>query len=152
MTAITFEPVAPSAVDSVVARESARHLAGALANAGGIVRLRVEDRDGTNEPMAIPTAALRLLLAILGEMASGNAVRLIPEQAELTTGQAADMLNVSRPYLVQLLDKGEIPSHRVGTHRRVQLHDVMAYRDEHYRARGKILDEMAAIDQELGLT
>jgi excisionase family DNA binding protein len=155
MTELTFdptEPVAPSAADTIVARESARHLVDALAKANGAVRLRLEDPDGTTEPITVPSAAFRLLLIILAEMAKGNAVRVIPHHAELTTGEAAELLNVSRPFVVRLLDEGQIPSHRVGTHRRVLFKDVMTYRDEHFRARSKILDEMAAIDQELGLT
>jgi excisionase family DNA binding protein len=90
-------------------------------------------------------------VAILSEMARGNAVRVIPHHAELTTGEAAELLNVSRPYVVRLLDEGRIPSHKVGTHRRVLLKDAMAYREEHYRARSAVLDQIAAIDQELGL-
>jgi excisionase family DNA binding protein len=155
MTTLTFdptEPVAPSAADTAVARESALSLVGALAKANGTVRLRVEEPDGTGQPITIPSAAFRLLLAILSEMANGNAVRVIPHHAELTTGEAAELLNVSRPYVVRLLDEGEIPSYRVGTHRRALFKDVMAYREEHYRARSAVLDRMAAIDQELGLT
>ena len=155
MTELTFdptEPVAPSAADTIVARESARHLVDALAKANGTVRLRLEEPNGITEPITVPSAAFRLLLIILAEMAKGNAVRVIPHHAELTTGEAAELLNVSRPFVVRLLDEGQIPSHRVGTHRRVLFKDVMTYRDEHYRARSKILDEMAAIDQELGLT
>ena len=155
MTALAFdptEPVAPSAADAVAARESAPRLAGALATANGTVRLRLEEPEGANEPITVPATAFRLLVAILTEMARGNAVRVIPLHAELTTGEAAELLNVSRPYVVRLLDEGQIPSHKVGTHRRVLFKDVMAYREEHFRARSAVLDRMAAIDQELGLT
>lgn len=145
------EPVVPSAADTAAARESTPRLAGALAKANGTVKLHLEEAEGANEPIAIPSAAFQLLLAILSEMARGNAVRVIPQHAELTTGETAELLNVSRPYVVRLLDEGRIPSHKVGTHRRVLLKDVMAYREEHYRARSAVLDRMAAIDQELGL-
>ncbi len=146
------EPVAPTAADTLVARESARRLAPELAKANGTVQLRVGAPDGSAEPVTIPTAAFRLLVTILAEMASGHAVRLIPHHAELTTGEAAELLNVSRPYVVRLLDEGRIPSHRVGTHRRVLFRDVIAYREEHRRARAAALDRMSALDQELGLT
>lgn len=146
------EPVLPTPADTAVARASASHLVGALARTNSTVRLRVEEPDGANELVTVPSAAFRLLVSILSEMAHGNAVRVIPHHAELTTGEAANLLNVSRPYVVRLLDEGQIPSHKVGTHRRVLFKDVMTYRDEHYRARGIVLDRMAAIDQELGLT
>jgi excisionase family DNA binding protein len=88
---------------------------------------------------------------IIGEMASGNAVQLIPQHAELTTQEAADLFNVSRPYFARLLDEGRMPFHRVGAHRRVYLADVLAYKAEHHRARRKTLDDLSALDQELGL-
>ena len=155
MSALTIdpaEPVAPTAADSVVARESASRLVRALAKANGTVRLHVEESDGTGETVTVPSAAFRLLVTILSEMARGNAVRVIPHHAELTTGEAAELLGVSRPYAIRLFDEGMIPSYRVGTHRRATFKDVMAYREEHYRARSAVLDNMAAIDQELGLT
>jgi excisionase family DNA binding protein len=155
MTTLAFdpnEPVAPTAADALVARESARLLGPALAKANGTVQLRVGEPDGTDEPVTIPAAAFRLLVSILAEMARGHAVRVIPHHAELTTQEAAELLNVSRPYVVRLLDDGRIPSHRVGTHRRVLFKDVVTYRDEHRRARETILDRLTTLDQELGLT
>jgi len=155
MTTHTFdptEPITPSEADAVVARESARLLAPQLAKANGTMQLRVVEPDGASEAVTIPTAAFRLLVVILAEMASGNAVRLIPHHAELTTQEAAELLNVSRPYLVRLLDDGRIPFHRVGTHRRVLFKDVMTYRAEHRRSRRAALDELTRLDQELGLT
>lgn len=145
------EPVAPSEADAQLARASAHALAPQLAKANGTMRLHVVDDAGGSETVTIPTVAFRLLVRILAEMASGNAVRLIPHQAELTTQEAAELLNVSRPYLVRLLDDGRIPFHRVGTHRRVLFKDLMAYRAEHTRARRAALDELTRLDQELGL-
>jgi excisionase family DNA binding protein len=154
MTANSFdptEPVAPSATDARLARESAGRLAPQLAKANGAIELRVTDPDGASETVSIPSAAFRLLVTILAEMASGNAVRLIPHHAELTTQEAAELLNVSRPWLVRLLDGGHIPFHRVGTHRRVLFKDVMAYKAEHRRARGAALDALSRLDQETAL-
>ena len=145
------EPVAPTEADATLARESARRLAPQLAEANGTVRLQVIGPEGSGEAVAIPAVAFRSLVTILAEMASGHAVRLIPHHAELTTQEAAELLNVSRPYLVRLLDDGRISFHRVGTHRRVLLTDIMTYKAEHRRARGAALDELTRLSQSMGL-
>ena len=102
--------------------------------------------DGT-----IPDSALALLSSILTEMAKGNAVTLVPVEAELTTQQAADILHVSRPYLIDLLEKGEIPHRLVGTHRRVAFKDLMEYKAMKRKKRLAVLEELSALDQELKL-
>lgn len=144
-----YAAVAPTADESRVARESSRELATRLPVARGL-RLEVDDGK-TRETVALPLAAAKLLQHILIEMAQGNAVTLIPIHAELTTQQAADLLNVSRPYLVKLLDDGLIPGRKVGTHRRVRCADVLAYKARIDAERLKALEELSALDQELGL-
>jgi excisionase family DNA binding protein len=77
----------------------------------------------------IPASAFAALQAVVRAMAQGLTITLIPHDKELTTKEAADILGVSRPFLVRLLDRGEIPYHRVGTHRRLNAEDVLAYRE-----------------------
>jgi len=142
----------PTETDAVLAAASARRLEANLTNRSDTIELRVGDMDATADPIIIPTKAFQLFVRILTEMADGHAVRLMPHESELTTQQAADLLNVSRPYIVRLLDQGRIPSHKVGTHRRVLLKDAMAYKHAHHQARSAALDRLSALDQELGLT
>ena len=99
----------------------------------------------------IPVTAFRLLNSILTEMAKGNAVTLIPIHAELTTQQAADILKVSRPFLIEQLEKGNIPFRKIGTHRRVMFKDLMEFKRTMDHNRLEALEELSAIDQELGL-
>lgn len=88
-------------------------------------------------------SALRLLVDVLTEIGEGNAVSIIPIHAELTTQEAADVLNVSRPFLAQLLERGEIPFHKIGPRRRVRYQDVIAYKERIDAERSKTLDELA---------
>jgi excisionase family DNA binding protein len=100
---------------------------------------------------SIPAGAIPLLAEMLSVMAEGRAVTVVPVQTELTTQQAAEVLGVSRPFLVKLLDGGEIPHRLVGTHRRVLLSDVLEYRRQTNRNRETTLEELAAEAQKLNL-
>lgn len=137
--------VTPSEADSLAARDSSRRLAPYLAKKRKMrVQVVPEGGKAEAESLPLPAPVLDLLFAILTEMAEGNAVTLIPIHAELTTQQAAELLNVSRPFLVELLEKGKIPHRKVGTHRRILFRDLMAFKQRSDARRKKALDELAA--------
>jgi excisionase family DNA binding protein len=144
------EILTPSAADTQLAQESSRQLTKILAAKKDSVQVCIRADSRKEQTVAIPLAAFHLLTNILTEMAKGNAVTLIPVHAELTTQQAADLLNVSRPYLIELLEKGAIPFRKVGTHRRILFQDVTAYKRKTNQERLKALEGLSALDQELG--
>jgi excisionase family DNA binding protein len=154
MTALVpenFATVAPSEADVLLARESSRRLANHKLGRRSTVHIQLLDDGKAAETVVVPASALRLFLHLLTEMSQGNTVTLIPTHAELTTQQAADLLNVSRPYLVKLLDERKIPSRAVGKYRRVRFDDLMAYKRKDDEARAKVLDQLTAEAQELGM-
>jgi excisionase family DNA binding protein len=113
-----------------------------------LVEIRLQEND---EAVIIPRKALELLQFILSSMAEGKAVSLIPSDSELSTQQAADMLNVSRPHLVKLLEQGVIPFKKVGSHRRVQLEHLVSYERQQAKQRHQHLQFLAQQAQELNL-
>jgi excisionase family DNA binding protein len=99
----------------------------------------------------IPPSALRFLNTILKQMAQGKAISVIPSETEVSTQQAAEILNVSRPHVVKLVESGEIPYHKVGTHRRIKLKDIERYKQCQDKERRKHLSELAKQAQELDM-
>ncbi len=148
-TATRFATALPSPRDVSLAQASARMLTLKLGDRPDKVAIRLAEDE--RDVIELPFAAVRLLIDLLGEMSKGNAVSLIPMNAELTTQQAADLLNVSRGFLVKLLENREIPHRMVGTHRRVLFNDLKAYEERTKRARLKALDRLTEESQELGI-
>jgi excisionase family DNA binding protein len=139
----------PTSQEIELAKESSRTLA-KYANQERVT-LKITGEDGQSEDIILPGHIMAMLLKISTEMSQGKAISLIPINAELTTQEAANMMNVSRPYLVKLLEQKTIPFHKVGTHRRIYLKDLLTYMEENDKARSQTLDELAALSQELGL-
>jgi excisionase family DNA binding protein len=144
------EPLQPTEEMSALAADASRRLFRLLgANLSETCIVRFESAPG--EPLVLPAAVVRLLGALLTELAKGNAVTLMPHHAELTTQEAADLLNVSRPFLVSLLVNRQLPFHKVGTHRRVRFSDLMIYKRRRDAESEEALRELAALSQELKL-
>ncbi|MFT6386811.1 MAG: excisionase family DNA binding protein [Cellvibrionaceae bacterium] len=139
----------PTSQEIELAKQSSRTLA-KYANQDRVT-LKITGEDGQSEDITLPGHIMAMLLKISTEMSQGKAISLIPINAELTTQEAANMMNVSRPHLVKLLEQETIPFHKVGTHRRIYLEDLLAHIQENDEARSKTLDELAALSQDLGL-
>ncbi len=116
--------------------------------AGLVLRVR---ENGSSAEVALPGEMVPLLVEILGQIANGNGVRVVPLHAELTPPQAADLLNVSERYLVGLLESEALPSQEVGSHRRVKLGDLLDYKRVRDAERADALREMAEEARRLGL-
>ena len=117
----------------------------------GGVKFELADPAGKTRPITLTPTISDSLLGMLRLVASGRGFTLLPVKAELTTTQAADYLNVSRPYLVKLLEDGSIPFHMTGRHRRVLAENLFAYRDKRNSERSNALEELAELDREAGL-
>ncbi|MGA2637903.1 helix-turn-helix domain-containing protein [Methylocella sp.] len=142
MTTLAHRQLPPSAQDSAIARESGQHLARYIRK-GRPLTLRVTDAH-QEQPIELPAGAVSMLMDILEAMAAGRGVTVIPENAELTTVQAAELLNVSRPFLIRLLEQNLISHRKVGKHRRIRMEDVMAYKKRIDSQREAALDELVA--------
>lgn len=140
----------PTEEEQKAARLTGRQLAKRLGLVEQKKTLKFRDEEGP-ETLELPAAAVRLLLDILAEMGKGNAVTIVPIHAELSTQQAADILNVSRPYIVKLVAQNKLPARKVGTRRRILAHDLMLFQRAADEERLRILNELTETDQELGL-
>jgi excisionase family DNA binding protein len=143
-----IETIIPSKKDISLAAQSSQILATHIEFTRN-TRIQILIEGQTQESVTVPAAALRLLIDVLAQMAEGNAVSIVPVSTELTTQEAADLLNVSRPYIVSLLESGEIPHRKVGSHRRILAKDITAYKTKIDEARLETLAELSEQAQKL---
>ena len=146
---VTFGPK-PVRLDTTQ-REEARQLLGALRWPTPSDRAALITPDSPSAAIELPTEVYRLLIDILGHLADGDAVTVAPIRSEVTTQQAADLLNVSRPHLIKLLDQGAFPFHRVGNRRKMALSDVLHLRDRLIETRREKVDHHLGDSETLGV-
>ena len=142
------DPILPTSEEAEAVRAFVRQIP--RSKRQGVVRISLGNGKKNTASGELPEIATRLLLRLLREIAKGNAVTVIPYHAELTTQQAAEVLNVSRPFLIKLLEQGKMPFHLVGTHRRIRFEDVMRYkaatRSQQREALHELIDEAQELD------
>lgn len=141
-------PFVANEAEATIARNAADKLA-EVAKAKQDIKIVVQD--DTKVVVPLPARAVALIMTVLEQMANREPFSVIPYHAELTTQQAADYLNVSRPYLTKLIDEGKIGHRMVGRHRRVKFGDLVQYENESREKRKKALAELAAEQRRLKL-
>ncbi|KND61827.1 Excisionase domain protein [Candidatus Burkholderia verschuerenii] len=152
MTSIAHAEVnLPAEREVETALRGQRALATYLSTSIETQRIQIYDDNDQAHQVELPTSALRLLIDILAELADGNAVKVVPVHAELTTQEAADLLNVSRPHLVKLLESNALPFHKTGKHRRIRFADLMQYKLERERSSEEAMSALAKQAQDLGM-
>lgn len=151
ITAGLSRSVLPNEKEIAAAVESSRQIAALLSAKFETPRIELVGETQQREVVELPMVALRLLGEILSELALGNAVKVVPIHAELTSQEGAEMLNVSRTHLVRLLDEGALPHTKTGRHHRIKFADLRAYKEQHDQASRAAMDELAAQAQELGM-
>ncbi|BCL95769.1 hypothetical protein MAFF211491_02210 [Ralstonia solanacearum] len=151
MNVSSISKVLPSEEDVTLAREAGRTLAAVLATGAAVRQVDIRDSSGRVRSVQMPAAALQLLQDVLDQIEKGCAVSVVPVHAELTTQEAAQMLGVSRPFFVQMLEKGDIPFHKIGTHRRVRYRDVVDYKKRLDTQRHEALEALTEQAQALDM-
>lgn len=149
MQKLNPDPFIPTPKDIQMATESSRALAGISEKKSSTFKVVIGEKEKTT--IHIPPSVFRMLLNILTQMAAGNAVTIIPIHKELTTQEAAELLNVSRPFVIQLLEDGKIPFRKVGVRRKILFQDLMEYKQKDDMERSKILDQLVEESQKLNL-
>ncbi|MCP2319061.1 DNA binding domain-containing protein, excisionase family [Nocardia amikacinitolerans] len=142
--------IEPGEIDAEVAARAMRRIKDYLMRHPSEETIRVDGETGDNA-LILPREVVNMVAFILAQAAEGRGVSIVPSHAELTTQQAADMLNVSRPYVVRLLEAGEIPFRLIGTHRRIRFDDLKDYQRRSEATSRAAADELSDLGQELGI-
>jgi excisionase family DNA binding protein len=153
-SSLDLEMVLDSKEDLELAKAAQRCIVSSLDHSKAINIAIVEDgveRLSESPVLRLPPKVLRLFADVLGSLAQGKAIAVMPKELDVTTQEAAMFLNVSRPYLVRLLEEGKIPFHKVGTHRRIRFEDVVQYKENRQKISKDALQKLADQAQELGM-
>jgi len=151
MTGSAIGSINPGEVDAEVAERAARRIRDYLESHPDDDLIEALDEVGTADALVIPRPTAVLFVLILDALADGKGVQIVPKDMELTTQQAADLLNVSRPYLITLLESGKIPFRKVGRHRRVTFEALMEYKRHDDAKRRAAADDLTELSEELDL-
>lgn len=140
---------APTKRQRLAALESYTRLSSSLNNINrDSVVIEIEE---TQDKVKLPLKIMQLLASILKETSEGRSISIVPVEAEMTTQAAAEFLGCSRPYIVKLLEKGEIEFTKIGKHRRVKYHDILRYQKKQKYKQRQLLSEIMAEDESSGL-
>ncbi len=147
----SISSIEPGEVDAVTAGRTARRIRDYLTSHQDEDPLEIHVEGDNREVLVVPRAGAAMLAQLLTTLEGGQGVTLVPSDAQLTTQQAADMINVSRPYLIGLLESGKIEFTKVGRHRRVPFRALLDYQRHAQQDARAAADEMSDLGQELGL-
>jgi excisionase family DNA binding protein len=150
MSSVAVGGIRPGDVDAEVADRAARRIRDYLASHPDDEAVTINVEVGDDDALLVPRPVAIMLAQVLALVANGQGVQIMPDRAMLTTQQAADTINVSRPYLIGLLERGQIPYEMVGTHRRIAFADLLEYKRKDDQQRRAVLAELTALSEEVG--
>jgi excisionase family DNA binding protein len=151
MTGRAIGSINPGEVDTEIAERAARRIRDYLESHPDDDLIEALGEVGDADALVIPRPTAILFAQILDALADGKGVQIVPKQMELTTQQAANLLNVSRPYLITLLESRQIPFRRVGRHRRITVEAIMEYKRRDDAGRRSAADDLTSLSEELDL-
>ncbi|MGL4930084.1 MAG: excisionase family DNA-binding protein [Plesiomonas sp.] len=143
--------VLPSAEEIALAKLGSQELSAVIETNGEAQLINIADKLGKFHAVTVPASALKLMIEVLTQLGEGNSVSITPIHAELTTQEGADMLNMSRPTFIKLLDAGEISFSRTGNRRKVPFSAVIEYKNKLESQRLEALSTLSELDQEMGM-